>query len=348
MIYRPIYFDGREAAFKFCNACKTMKSSAEFYIDSRIKTGDNLLHICKSCTSERGKANHRSQNNAPITEGSKVCSQCGVEKHITEFVIKKRNKSGRDSLCKECASAKSKENKKKVNYPRKEEGTKVCTKCKKEKDVNDFGPCPGHKDGLGSHCKECVRVTSLAKNTLLHYPRKEKGTKGCNKCSEEKDVSEFWSDRRNKADGLSRVCKTCSGKANRQYDKIRYATNMSFRLSSSLRRRMYMAVKNDHKAGSAVRDLGCSIEFFKSYLEDRFYLHPETGEEMNWDNYGNGPGKWQIHHIIPMSTLKASGKIIPSDQIKKVCYYTNMKPLWHVDHAKVHSSRVDVLKRRAA
>lgn len=47
------------------------------------------------------------------------------------------------------------------------------------------------------------------------------------------------------------------------------------------------------RVGSAVRDLGCSIEFLKSYLESKF-----TGN-MSWENQG----EWYIDHIKPLSSF---------------------------------------------
>src|SRR5271165_4382840 len=47
----------------------------------------------------------------------------------------------------------------------------------------------------------------------------------------------------------------------------KYKTDIHHYLAVCLRNRMYQALKNKFKTGSAVRELGCSIEFFKIYLE---------------------------------------------------------------------------------
>jgi len=85
-----------------------------------------------------------------------------------------------------------------------------------------------------------------------------------------------------------------------------------------------MAIKKNYKSGSAVSDLGCSIDEFKKHLECQFL------GEMSWDNYGKGDGKWNIDHIKPLNTFDLSDR----DQFLQACHYTNMRPLWHADNIK--------------
>ena len=54
--------------------------------------------------------------------------------------------------------------------------------------------------------------------------------------------------------------------------KVRKIVNLQFKLKCSLRTRLSNAVKNNQKSGSAVRDLGCSIEELKQYLEAKFQV----------------------------------------------------------------------------
>lgn len=59
------------------------------------------------------------------------------------------------------------------------------------------------------------------------------------------------------------------------------------RMRKSLTTRLWNAIHNNYKTGSAIRDLGCSIPEFKKYIETKF----QPG--MSWGNYG----KWHIDHI---------------------------------------------------
>lgn len=101
----------------------------------------------------------------------------------------------------------------------------------------------------------------------------------------------------------------------------RYGSNpTNRRIAVNLRGRLNQAIKKSYKGGSAVRDLGCSIEEFKVYLECRF----QPG--MSWDNYG--AGGWHIDHIVPLCRFDLSSSM----ELKKACNYTNLQPLWANDN----------------
>lgn len=87
-------------------------------------------------------------------------------------------------------------------------------------------------------------------------------------------------------------------------------------ISSTLRSRMRLAMKNKQKNGSAVKDLGCTITEFKKYIESRFR------KGMTWNNWSiNG---WHLDHIVPLSFFNLSDR----KQFLKACHYTNLQPLW--------------------
>jgi hypothetical protein len=94
--------------------------------------------------------------------------------------------------------------------------------------------------------------------------------------------------------------------------------DVSYRLIENLRSRLYRALKKDHKSGSAVNDLGCSIRQLKKHLEAQF----KPG--MSWDNYG----EWHIDHIKPLISFNLSDK----KELKKACHYANLQPLWAKDN----------------
>ncbi len=113
-------------------------------------------------------------------------------------------------------------------------------------------------------------------------------------------------------------------KANR--DKLRIylnnkrRTNRQFKLAHYLRARLRSSLKENIKSGSAVKNLGCSLEELKAYLESKF----QPG--MTWDNWSvNG---WHIDHIKPLSSFDLSNK----EQLAEACHYTNLQPLWAKDN----------------
>ena len=82
---------------KSCSKCKELKSLNLFGKDKVRK--DGLSYFCKSCVSATSKA----KDFAPQMEGSKCCSDCNQEFHITEFHRKKTSKKdGRGPICKRC------------------------------------------------------------------------------------------------------------------------------------------------------------------------------------------------------------------------------------------------------
>lgn len=104
------------------------------------------------------------------------------------------------------------------------------------------------------------------------------------------------------------------------YDLKRRKTDPNYKLRKSLRSRLYKAIEGKYKAGSAVRDLGCTIEEFKVYLESKF----QPG--MSWDNWTTDG--WHIDHIKPLSSFDLSDR----NQLLEACHYTNLQPLWAKDN----------------
>ena len=89
---------------------------------------------------------------------------------------------------------------------------------------------------------------------------------------------------------------------------------------------MNKILKNNPKVGSAIDDLGCSVDDFKRYLESKWL------PGMSWDNYGRKSDTvcWEIDHILPLSSFNLSN----IEEFKKANHYTNLQPLWSIDNLK--------------
>lgn len=108
-----------------------------------------------------------------------------------------------------------------------------------------------------------------------------------------------------------------------QKKRDRYNNDINFKLVNILRARLNSAIRNTQKTGSAVNDLGCSIEELKKHLESKFEPW------MSWDNHG----EWHIDHIIPLASFDLSNP----DELKKACHYTNLQPLKASDNMSKNS-----------
>lgn len=113
--------------------------------------------------------------------------------------------------------------------------------------------------------------------------------------------------------------------AHRRIRRRRVKEDVNYKLGLALRRRLYMAVKGNHRSGTAIQELGCSIEELRRHLEAQFV------PGMNWENWS--PQGWHIDHIRPLSSFD----LTDPDQIKAACHYTNLQPLWAAANQRKHA-----------
>jgi hypothetical protein len=107
---------------------------------------------------------------------------------------------------------------------------------------------------------------------------------------------------------------TPKGRSERARANAKYNRKPEVRIAHNLRSRLRLALRNDQKVGSAIRDLGCTIPELRIYLEGQF----QPG--MTWDNYG----EWHIDHKEALAKFDLSDRT----QLLKACHFTNLQPLW--------------------
>jgi hypothetical protein len=105
------------------------------------------------------------------------------------------------------------------------------------------------------------------------------------------------------------------------YNKHKRKITLKSKIGIRLRKRLNRAI-NKGKKGSAIKDLGCTVEFLIKHLESKF----QPG--MTWKNHGLYG--WHIDHIRPLSSFD----LTDLEQLKKACHYTNLQPLWAKDNLK--------------
>ena len=207
--------------------------------------------------------------------------------------------------------------------------TKICSKCKEEKGVCEYTKKSRNKDGINCQCKECEKKYYLENSEKLkklsseryyknHSENKEKQKK---RRESNPDYMQKYREINNEKIRLKKKEYDDKNKEKRnQYIKNKYKTDILFRLKINLssRLRKYSLLNNITKKNNTFDIIGCSPEFLKEHLENQFI------DGMSWDDRS----EWHIDHIIPLSSAKTE------DELYRLCYYTNLQPLWVGDNLK--------------
>ncbi len=175
--------------------------------------------------------------------------------------------------------------------------------------------CPAKTDGVHVLCNECRPQSSIA----VQESQKKLLEKGaCKRCGQPKDSDLKKCESCRAKESLWHKSFNQIGEVKERKNRIKrekIKNDINFKLSENLRSRLFMAIRNGCKTGSAVRDLGCSIEELKSYLFDKF----KPG--MTWDNYGS---HWHIDHVLPLNHFNLRDR----DELLVACNFKNLQPLW--------------------
>ena len=228
--------------------------------------------------------------------------------------------------------------------------------CNKIKDISCFYSSSKNKDGFNIRCIECEKIYHKIKQERKKFnkanpaPEGMKRCVGSTGCNRVKSINKFTL--RSDTGKRRNQCLTCQNKLKRLWGinnpvlvrekntrwrinnpeknraKIKkwrdnnpeYFKKVEVRLAHNLRSRLIRAIKNDQKSGSAIRDLGCSVEELKQYIENQFQ------SEMTWDNWAMDG--WHIDHIKPLVSFDLTDR----KQFLEACHYTNLQPLWTIEN----------------
>jgi hypothetical protein len=216
---------------------------------------------------------------------------------------------------------------------------KICSKCKEEKDVCEFGVHNSTKDRLRTSCKECRKIdgkiyrennVNKRKETLQNwYNKNPEYNKNyyINNTDKVKKINKNWYNLNKEKHRESNKIWEEKNKEkvkqyNRNYMKITRETNPLKKIQFNIRSRFYNILKTNKipKNNRTLDIVGCSLEFLKEHLEKQFT------NGMSWENYSRYG--WHIDHIIPLSSATTE------EEIYKLCHYTNLQPLWAEDNLK--------------
>jgi hypothetical protein len=218
--------------------------------------------------------------------------------------------------------------------------TKVCSKCKLEKDINDFSNRVKSKDGKRSSCKECdnddvrkwrlnnkEKVKTQKQRYLKKYPEKHLNRgKIYRDKNKEKELSRSGNWRENNKEYFIQYYQKNKSEISNKSSE-RKKIDVLFKLSSLYRSRLNKILGPNKNLGS-FEIIGCSPQELKEHLGNQF------NNGMSWENHGLFG--WHIDHIIPLSSAKTE------DDLIKLCHYTNLQPLWAKDNLR-KSNKLDYL-----
>jgi len=185
--------------------------------------------------------------------------------------------------------------------------TKICNKCKIERNIEDYHKSKRHKNNRDVICRFCVALRSKKyqeNNRDIILIRKRKRYIR----DREKNLiyNELHRERYKKRRSEKR-------KERRNNDNI-------YMLSCDVRYRIWFYLKklNITKRNKTFDIVGCTPQELKEHLEKQFK------DGMSWENRN----EWHIDHIIPLCSATTE------DELYKLCHYTNLQPLWATENIK--------------
>ena len=195
---------------------------------------------------------------------------------------------------------------------------KRCSRCKLDKDYSEYSRRLKSNDGLQSACKICE-----SNNKKIYYSINK--NKICDRMkrysiTNKEKIKDYKIKNINKITiKIHKWRQKESTKENRRnYETFKRNTDVNYKLRRNLRRRLNHIIKK--KSGSAIKDLGCSVEKLELWLEMNWL------DGMSWENYGTKG--WHIDHIKPLSHFDLTNRA----EFLEANHFSNLQPLWWKDN----------------
>jgi hypothetical protein len=210
--------------------------------------------------------------------------------------------------------------------------TKVCDRCNLEKELCEFGILKKNTDGLRNTCKVCrgiddkkyrennkKRICEINKNWIKNNPSHSKNYYKKNKERLKMESRIYYEKNKLRYNQQSLSWNQINSEKRKKITK-KHKQKPEIKLKENIRHRVYIFLKskNLRKNNKTFEIIGCTPFELQKHLEEQFI------DGMTWENYG----QWHIDHIIPLSTANIE------EEIYKLCYYTNLQPLWAIDNLK--------------
>lgn len=185
---------------------------------------------------------------------------------------------------------------------------KTCSKCKQEKDIEQFNKKKASKDGHDSMCKQCQHEYDEARKEKRKEYRKNYGPKYYENHKEylkekqrqyyQNNKEHYYEYEKERSKRPERIEYTNKHNIKyrqenieklRELDRQRHEQN---KFSRNFSTAINMALKGAKSERHWEDLVPYNLQQLKEYLEQQF------NENMNWDNYGE---YWEVDHIIPQN-----------------------------------------------
>lgn len=226
--------------------------------------------------------------------------------------------------------------------------TKICTKCKIEKKLDNFRKDKKGKYGHTSSCKECRKKNDADYRKILNKEKNKENQKKYREKNKEilKIKNQIYKNKhKEESIKYSKIYRKnnkekikARAPQRNKYENLRKENDILYRIKCQCRYFTKNAFRNNgfKKSSPSEKILGCTFEEFKNHIENKFELW------MNWDNHGNWNNvpiefntAWDYDHIIPISSAKTM------EEVLELSHYTNIQPLCSKINREIKRNKID-------
>lgn len=260
--------------------------------------------------------------------------------------------------------------------------TKICTKCKIEKELTEFHKDKTKKDGHETRCKACKKILDAeryerdkdkiearVKTWRQEHPDQYALTQRTYRTEHSEYFKEYgqkyYINHQEEILAYRDLHKEDANKRGRDWSKNnperrrenariwtadQRATNPNFVLKAKMLSRswyLFQKLKNNEKismTANVIHELGCSLDEFRIHLESLFY-NTLDDVPMTWKNSGRGKQVGRAGWEIDHISPLEKFDLSDPEQRKIAFHYTNQQPLWRFDNLE-KSNKTDWIHPR--
>lgn len=210
---------------------------------------------------------------------------------------------------------------------------KICNKCKKDKEFDEFHNSKATKDGKRIECKECIKTYQEKYKKREGYKEKKKVQDKLyqeinkDKIKEQRKLYNLKNPNRQKEYNKKNLNK------NNLAQKIKYHKDPNYKIRKNITTRIFIEIKGKVKKLRTLELLGCSIEECKQHIEKQFL------PEFNWKNWGK---VWELDHKIGCCNFDLTNL----EQQKQCFHYTNLRPIFKTTQIAEQFGYIDQIGNR--